>query len=375
MRIASVLLTNFKNDNRVFRIADSLQSKGHEVKIVAWKKGDVEEYENFNGVNVHRIVLKWVSWKSKSKWFGAIRILEFFYRSIKLYRKYDAWHCNDFEAFMVGRVAKMFNPKLKLVYDCHEYETERYGKSKLERRVTAFLERRTIHKADVVITVGPSIRKEYIRLYGLKEVFLLRNTPHKMSFPKGEVFREKFGIRKDQMIFLYQGMLAGGRGVEVLLETFLNRKSDDAVVVFMGYGNMEQPIREAAEKSPIIFLHPAVPYEQIFSFTCSADVGLNTPQNHCLSYYYCMPNKLFEYIQAGIPVLTNDLPDCRELVLTEGVGEVIPHYDVHGVNEAIALMQKKSLQSYTPALNQAKEKLHWDNEVKVLFEAYSRIGG
>lgn len=369
-KIISLTINNFKNDNRVYRMAYALQEWGNEVSVVGLLKGDVAEHEVFKGISVHRMKLRSMSLPDNNKIFGMIKYMELFFKIIFQYRKKDIWHCNDFEAFLIGALAKITRPKLVLIYDCHEYERERNGMPKLLRLFVKVFERLTIPLAAEVITVGPSIKKEYERLYRLSNVHLVRNTPHLMPDEKHNKFRETFDIREDQKIFLYQGILTHGRGLDTLLETFAQRQKDDAVVVIMGHGILLEKVKQYAEKYPLIYFHPSVPYEQIYQYTSSADVGLNTVQNTSLSYYYCFPNKLFEYIQAQLPILTNDLPDCTALVTSNHIGHVIQHYSIPGFQEAIDEMMNMDLQLFKSALQKIKPQLHWEEEVKAMKKVY-----
>jgi glycosyltransferase involved in cell wall biosynthesis len=370
-KIISLTINNFKNDNRVYRMAYALQEWGNEVSVVGLLKGDVQEHENFKGIAVHRMKLRSMSLPDNNKIFGIIKYIELFFKIIFQYRKKDIWHCNDFEAFLIGALAKITRPRLVLIYDCHEYERERNGMPKILRLFVKVFERLLIPLAAEVITVGPSIKKEYERLYGLKNVHLVRNTPHLMPDEKHNRFRETFAIREDQKIFLYQGILTHGRGLDILLETFAQRQTDDAVVVIMGHGILLEKVKQYAEKYPLIFFHPSVPYEQIYQYTSSADVGLNTVQNTSLSYYYCFPNKLFEYIQAQLPILTNDLPDCTALVTQHHIGHVIQEYSVVGFQKAVDQMLSMDLQQFKQSLQKIKPELHWDKEVNEMKKVYA----
>ncbi len=369
-KIISLTINNFKNDNRVYRMAAALQEWGNEVCVVGILKGDVLEHENFKGVTVHRVRLKSMTLPDNNKFFGIIKYIELFFKIIFTYRKKDIWHCNDFDAYLIGALAKLTRPRLKLIYDCHEYESERNGMSKPFRLFVKIFERLFIPLAAEVITVGPSIKKEYERLYGLKNVHLVRNTPYLMPDAKHDRFREYFPIGQHQKIFLYQGILTFGRGLEVLLETFANRKKDDAVVVIMGHGVLLNKVKEYADQYPLIFFHPSVPYEKIFEYTSSADVGMNTVQNTSLSYYYCYPNKLFEYIQAQLPILTNDLPDCTALVKENGIGQVIQDFSVQGFSAAIDEMMLLDWDQFREAIKKIKPNLHWEEEVKRMHSVY-----
>lgn len=373
MKIISLLVTNFKNDNRVYRMSKSLTQQGFPTTVVAWKKGEVAEKENFNGVEVERVRVSSDRWKRLNFIVGAIQYFEFAFRVVSRYRKVEAWHCNDYEAFIIGVFAKFTRPKLKLIYDCHELESHRNGKGAFMRFAIRTLERLFIPWTELVITVSPSIQDFYKRKYNLPSVALIRNLPNEMQISHSNTLREKLGLKNSQMIFLYQGMLGKGRGIEVLLNAFEARQTADAVIVFMGFGALKEQIEEFASRNENIFFVPAVSYADIPLFTGSADVGVNSVEPTCLSYKYSLPNKLFEYIQSEIPVLTNPLPDCAALVLEYNVGRVIPNWNVSSINEVVNEMLKEDLSVYQTHLKAAKKILNWEVEEQVLISAYKSI--
>lgn len=373
MKVISLLVTNFKNDNRVYRMAKSLSQHGFPTTVVAWRKGDVAEKENFNGVEVERVVVSSDKWKRLNLIIGAIQYFEFAFRVISSYRKVDAWHCNDYEAFVIGVLAKMTRPKLKLIYDCHELESHRNGKGAFMRFAIRTLEKLFISWTELVITVSPSIQEFYKRKYNLSVVALVRNLPNEMHISHSNTLRENLGLKSEQKIFLYQGMLGKGRGIEVLLNTFEARETTDAVIVFMGFGALKEQIESYASRNENIFFVPAVSYAEIPLYTGSADVGVNSVEPTCLSYAYSLPNKLFEYIQSEIPVLTNPLPDCAALVTEFKVGKVIPTWNVDAINEVVNDVLKEDLSVYQPHLKSAKKILNWEVEEQVLISAYKSI--
>jgi glycosyltransferase involved in cell wall biosynthesis len=108
-------------------------------------------------------------------------------------------------------------------------------------------------------------------------------------------------------------------------------------------------------------------------YTGSADVGVNSVEPTCLSYKYSLPNKLFEYIQSEIPVITNPLPDCAALVNEFKVGKVIPTWNTYGINEVVNDMLKEDLIVYQSHLKSAKKILNWEVEEQVLISAYKSI--
>lgn len=373
MKIISLLVTNFKNDNRVYRMAKTLSTNGFPTTVIAWKKGDVLAEENFNGVKVKRITVKSDRWKRSNIFVGAVQYFEFAFLAVKHYRKVDAWHCNDYEAFVIGVLAKIYRPKLKLVYDCHELESHRNGKGAFMRFAIRTIEKLFIPWTELVITVSPSIQEFYKKKYNLSFVALVRNLPNEMQVSHSNTLREKLDLKDNQKVFLYQGMLGKGRGIEVLLNAFESRKTTDAVIVFMGFGALKEQIEAFAARNKNIFFVPAVSYAEIPLYTGSADIGVNSVEPTCLSYKYSLPNKLFEYIQSEIPVLTNPLPDCAALVNEFKVGKVIPTWSVDAINAVVNDVLKEDLSVYQPHLKSAKKILNWEVEEQVLISAYKSI--
>ena len=372
IRVVSLLATDFYMDNRVERMSQTISEMGYEVHIVAWLKNNRKEREVQGNVQVHRIRTRTSTWKRANKLIGLIQYLNYVWCAIAAYRKFEIWHCNDFEAFFIGVFAKISRPKLKLVYDSHEFQSERLGTPWYVRRVILIFEKCFISWTKAVITVSPSIQRIYSER-NKREVYLVRNTPPMMEVKSTDVFRKQFGIRADQRICLYQGSLVPGRGIELLVEGFLKRKSDDAVLVIMGNGKLSGYVDAACEKSPIIFHQGFVPFHEISEYTSSADIGLNMAINNCLNHTYCLPNKIFEYVQCEIPVLTNDLVDCVNLVNDYGIGVVLKEYTEDGLNEAVDAWMKIDQSELKSHVKVAKQQLHWANEEKVLQRVYSSL--
>ena len=373
MKIVSLVINHFINDNRVFKTAKSLQDAGHEMEIVALHKDGLERYELFHEVPVRRLRPRAMSLRDGNKLYGLIKYMSYCFLVVKKYRKADAWHCNDFEAMLIGCVAKCTRPRLKLVYDCHEYERERNGISSTYRRFVRLFEPLAVRMAAAVITVSEGIRLEYERIYHPRSLHLVMNVPHRAAPPKSNTLRELFKLRSDQKIYLYQGLLTHGRGVEMLLDVFGNMKDDRRVVVFMGNGRLVPMAQQYAAKSNNIFHHPAVPYEEIMRYTTSADFGVNSMQNVSLNYYYALPNKLFEYIQAGIPIVTNNLFECRKIVEDEGCGVVIEEFTKEGILDAFDRIEGMSRDEIIQHMIPLREKYNWENEEKKLVEIYRQL--
>ena len=371
-RVANIVLNNFTNDNRVYKTSRTLRDVGMEVEIVALLKGDVPEFDQSDGIPVRRIRIRSMALPEGRIW-GGIKYLEIIARIVLGYRKMDVWHCNDFEIFFMGLLAKMTNPSLKLVYDSHEYQSERYGKHPLEKVFIRSMERWFIHRTEAFITVSEGIAHEYTKRFKVANPVVVYNSPHRVEVTPNTLLRDQFAIPVDAIIFLYQGGLAVSRGIELLLETFERMNDPNLHLVLMGSGKHEGLCAKAAERCDSIHLRPPVPYHELIQYTASADIGVISTQDLCLNNWFCMPNKLFEYIQAGVPVLCNDLHDCRLIIERYSLGEIIPEYQTDALEATVRSMASMELQSYQAGLKKAKDNFNWQSEEPKLRKIYQRF--
>ncbi|MBL6646183.1 MAG: glycosyltransferase [Flavobacteriales bacterium] len=381
MRIANVVLNDFTRDNRVLKVSQSLAEDGHDVTVVALHKEGLPMSEQRTGWRVVRTRVRTAA-LPRGTVFGVVKMAELALRVVWKWRKVEAWHCNDIEAFVLGWCAQRLNPRLKLIYDCHEFEAERNAKPAIERKLVGWLERRMIRKAAAVITVSPSIAEAYRERYasfGLPEVHLVRNIPAprpsnatQEGMPPDH-FRARFGIPQEAFIALYQGAFTYNRGLEMALAAMEGISDSGIHLVLMGYGPLQALVDETAARLPHVHVHPAVPYEEVLEHTRSADVGLVSVKPTCLSYRYCLPNKLFEYILAGVPVLSNDLPDCRALIETFGVGSIVAQDDAAGWQQALQDLHQGGTTAFAPGLERAAASLSWGGEAERLCAVYREV--
>ena len=377
-RVASIVLNNFTNDNRVLKETISLQNAGYEPTIIALCDHGLQEHEIVQGIKVHRLVLKTRQW-SKHKCVQLIKYVEFIYRAVKGYRSYEIIHCNDLDALLVGVIIKRcFHAEVRVVYDAHEYECNDVpNEHPYKIKLKYYWERFLIRYADAVMTVSDSIANEYAKMYGIRKPALVLNTPVYTCIAKKNLFREIFNIRQHQAIFLYQGGLSRGRGIELLLEafelllsTYAHYDTAKPVLIFMGYGPLEPMIQSRVKKNIGIFFHPAVSGDVLLDYTSSADFGILCYENSCLNHEYCSPNKMFEYIMAELPVLVSNLYEMKRLVQTYGLGVVASSNTPEGFKEAMKEILTMESSLLIENIKKAKKIYHWDVQEKVLLDLY-----
>lgn len=370
-KTASIVLNNFTNDSRVLKENVSLYNAGYDVTVVALYENSLKKYDKISGVSVHRINLK--SRKlSKNKFVQLFKYIEFVYKVVKRYNKFDVIHCNDLDTLPIGVIIKRFyNKNVKIIYDAHEYETETNALHGMQKKFAKWLERYLIKYADAIITVSDSIANEYARLYDIMKPSLVLNTPPYKNVRKTNIFREKFNIDNDQTIFLYQGNLGSGRGINILLDTF-KQLGRESVIIFMGYGKVDR-IKQLAKENDNIFYHEAVSPDILLNYTSSADFGIATIEASCLSYKYCLPNKMFEYIMAGLPVIVSDLPEMNKIIQKYSVGVVTSSNDVKGIKKAISKAIQLNKNTLSENLIKVQKLYNWEQQEKVLIDVYKEL--
>jgi glycosyltransferase involved in cell wall biosynthesis len=251
---------------------------------------------------------------------------------------------------------------VKLIYDSHEFFTEvpELVHRKRVQSIWKWIEGRILPHLEYAVTVSYPIATIYRRLYGTR-FRVVRNVPErKVPPPAGEKAPE-FG---DRRVILYQGALNVGRGLEGMIETM--KCLDRTVLVLAGRGDIEQAlkqqVREAGLTEKVVFKGRMNP-EELYPLTCSADLGISMEEDRGRNYRYALPNKLFDYIQARIPVLCADLPEMRRIVETHGIGVVVRHREPERLAGTIRFMLKERDEgAWRDALEKAAEALCWENE-------------
>ncbi len=368
-RVVSFVFNEFTNDVRVYKQCKSLLESGFEVLVAAVAAAGLANQEVKDGIKIRRL------------WISGIPVLPFqlmlyWIQCIWLYRKEKILHCNDLYALPIGAAIKVLSfRKAKLVYDCHEHETEAhvyFGKPIL-KRIAQFVERSLIGFADEVICVSQPIARAYSELYGIREPTLVLNCPELIVEPRKNLFREKFKISADTKIVLFQGEYRKGRGLEVLVEGFEKFNDPRVACVFIGYGPETPYIEEAARRSKNIFIHPTVPSGAHMDYVRSADVGVHLMENTCLNHYYALPNKLFEYAMAGIPVLVSNMLEMGRLTREHSIGFVLNDNTPDALVEQLKEIAVADLKVYDQAVDQFRRIYNWETQRQKFVALYQGL--
>jgi glycosyltransferase involved in cell wall biosynthesis len=284
--------------------------------------------------------------------------------------KPDLIHCHDTLVLPLAVVLKSVL-NCKLIYDAHELESDRNGLSKWLGRATLRCEKMLWPFIDALITVSPSIENWYVSTIGSKRSVVILNSPaHDANLrPTSRYLRDRFGISDDKTVYLYIGILGPGRGIERILDAF-QKVAPTSALVFLGFGEFESSIRTVSlKKDSGVYLHPAVPHDDVVLVAASADVGLCMVEAVSLSDYFCLPNKLFEYAFAGLPVIASRFPEIARVVERYRLG-VCADLDVDSI---AAAMEATGRDRWRVVDQGSLYDLTWQSQAELLQALYSEL--
>lgn len=285
-----------------------------------------------------------------------------------LFTTTDVLLSNDLDTlpanFLVSRIKR-----IPLVYDSHEYFTEvpelihRPGVKKIWEKIESFI----LPRLKNAYTVSDSIADAYNRKYNT-DFKVIRNLPEYVGSYTSE--------ENNDNTVLYQGALNMGRGLEKLIEAMCYVES--ATLQIIGDGDISDKLKERVAKKnlhrKVIFVGK-VPFEQLQEYTRKATIGVSLEEDMGLNYRFALPNKLFDYIHAGTPVLVSALPEMKKIVEQYQVGIVLKNHTETEIASALnrMLSNKKELHQWRANAKAAAQNLCWQNEeikLKAIFAPF-----
>ncbi len=262
-----------------------------------------------------------------------------------------------------------------LIYEPHELETETASMSGWRKPVAKWVEHVLIRHVDAVCLVNQSIADRYKQAYHLKNVWIVKNVPYRSEHNPVQTgqLREAIGLSpKSALLYIYQGGLVSGRGVECLIDAF-ERLPPDKHLVLMGFGELESFVKEASLRHSNIHFMPAVRPEEVKEYTVDADVGLSLAENVSLNNYLCLPNKLFEYVACGVPPIVSDFPEMGRLVDEFDCGWKIPP-NADALRDLINAMTPEAITAKRANTREASRRYCWQEEERALLAMYQALG-
>lgn len=369
-RVIISVVSDLVTDQRVHRTALALHSKGLIVTLVGRKlRSSLSmpdrpyQTKRFNlGIETGPLFYA----------FYNIRLFFFL-----LFSKADILVTNDLDTLLPNFIISRLK-KSELFYDSHEYFTEvpeLVSRPRIQK-IWLTIEKFIFPKLKNVYTVNESIAAIYSKKYKVP-VQVVRNLPFRPSEKSNKIRREDVGLPVDKKIFLFQGAgINVDRGAEEAIEAIA--ENENAALLFIGGGDVFKQLKEKVRSLKIedkVFFIPKQPMEILYQYTSLADFGLTLDKDTNLNYRFSLPNKLFDYIQAGLPVLASDLPEVRKIVEHYNIGKITPSTSVADIAATMKQMisDAQQLALWKENLKIAAADLCWENEEKKLMQIFKDV--
>jgi len=257
----------------------------------------------------------------------------------------------------------------RLIFDSHEFYPEQRVFSSTQKKIMHGTTRDFIGECDDVITVSDGIAEKFSEFYGIGKPYVLHNVTMMENTSKSNKLHSRLNLSDDQTIILYQGGIIPKRNIEIVLKGFLTAGAANTHLVFLGPAAPQflKKLKKIAGRALDRSVHflDAVPREKLLAYTASADFGIIPYKVIDLNTKYCMPNKFFEFIQAGLPILSNDLIEVEKILNDIGGGGMIHDLNTpENAAHAIRTMLTRDLKHDHEVLLSAREKFSWNTESK-----------
>ena len=363
--------STFLNESRVNREIDAIEELNlfNEIHLVGINKNDLPKIEKKSKSTIIFRILR--RRNNDTKITTGIKIILWYLIVLKRYwnKNLICINCHSINVLPISVILK-FISGARLIYDAHELETETSSLTGITKSIAKFLESNLIKYCDYSIFVSKSTEDWYLKEYSLKNTIYVYNCPIYKEKISSDYLNNKFRIEKSKKIFLYQGMFAEDRGLEKLLDIFSNPNIKDPIV-FLGFGKLENLIKEYAKKNKNIYFHKGVSSDDIHMITSSAQIGITLVDNKYLNHQYCMPNKLFEYIMADLPVIVSNTYELNNFVRSYNIG-ISCDFNKSSILKSIKEINK-NYYLYKRNLDNVREKYNFNIQKLKLINLYQQI--
>jgi glycosyltransferase involved in cell wall biosynthesis len=381
MHIVMLLHKSVQFDSRVRREASALAAAGHRVTVLELAPvadsagGTIRGVARLDGFERRSCLPP--SWMRRRLPFHLYRVafLAWFVWGIARLRP-DVVHAHDAAMLLPGIVGTRLTGAM-LVYDSHELATSVPYRERAWAWFVAGIERLVVPRCAAVITVSEGIAERLRRRYRLPRTpTVVRNVTALQVSGSGGL-RASLGIDAHTPLVLHQGAPAPDRGCEVLVAAVA--QVPEAQLAFLGdpepgYAAVLRREIGAHDLQDRVTLLPSVALEQLLAHTAEADVGVTLLQDTCENHRLALPNKLFEYIAAGVPVVASDLPEIRRLIERHRVGWYVAPDDPTALAGALrGALEQRADPALRERLADAAAELSWPREQLRLTELYARL--
>ncbi len=303
-------------------------------------------------------------------WFNFVLLLRI------LFRRFEVIHLRGLWVVPAVLIRQLFNPS-RLIYDAHEFFPGLgvYQKRPLKRDFWLWFERKIAPFLDTLITVSEPIAERYRAHYSyLKQIAIIRNVPnfHEPKTPEPPEYQ----LQLPRPVVLFHGYFMPHRGLENLIRAIA--LTDNVTLLLVGEGMLKFALRKLVRKLKLdqrVIFRPFVPNRLIVDFASQADIAATLLEPVSENHKFALPNKFFEYIMSGVPVLAGNTPTMVDYISRFDVGLTVNSENSQDIADGINVMLSDSqrLQRWKENCRKAAKELCWENESRELLQIYKRM--
>lgn len=358
-------------DQRVHKICSFIHKQGYDVKLIGRLKKDSPSSLN----RAYQTFRFRMIFHKGALFYAEFNLKLFFYLLFNPAQKIVS---NDLDTLLACYLAKKLKPRCKLVYDSHEYFTEvpeLVSRPKIQK-IWELIEGTIFPNLNHISTVNQSIANLYKKKYN-KNLAVIRNIAPKWHKPESLKSKSELGIPEGKLILIIQG--AGiniDRGAEEAVEAM--KKIENACLIIVGDGDVVPSLKNYVKEERLtekVLFFPKVDYQTLMQYTFHADIGLTLDKPLNINYQYSLPNKVFDYIQAGTPILGSNLIEVATIIQQFEVGITINEVNAKTIINSIEKIQKepKLLDLWKSNCNKVQDDLCWEKECLKLEKFYPKL--
>jgi len=361
------VINDLVTDQRIDKTASVLVDLGFEVLMVGRRKTDSPRMPD----RAYETLRMRLLWEKGPVFYAEYNIRLFF---LLLSRPADLLVSNDLDTLLPNFLTHKLK-RIPIVYDSHEYFTatpELVDRPKVQR-IWKWIEKTIVPKLKNCITVNASIADMFEKEYHVP-FKIVRNIPR---LRKGVVIpsRAELNLPENKKIILMQGSgINVQRGAEEAVEAM--KYIDSAILLIVGGGDvlpeLKKMVLDMSLQEKVVFVARQTP-EKLAGYTANADIGLTIDKDTNINYRFSLPNKLFDYIYAGVPVIASPLVEIKRIIQHYEIGAFIENHDPVHIAETIntLLQDENRMSQYRQNTKKAATELNWENEKNTLIDIFA----
>ncbi|WP_294201215.1 glycosyltransferase [uncultured Chryseobacterium sp.] len=358
-KIITSAFSNIYTDQRIEKVCRTLHEKGYEIELIG---------NNWNGAEkmTRPYSFSRISLVSKSLKTAYFEFNWKLYQELKKRVDLDTiLHANDLDALLPNYIlAKKLN--IPLIFDSHEIFSEMPAiQGKMSQKLWRYLEKKLVPDQQFMITASKGYAYWFKKKYGVDPV-VVQNAPRKLNF------NQKIPDNHPKIV-LYQGAINPFRGIDKAILAM--KHLDHVIFKIAGDGPKKKEYENLVLKEnlqhKVEFLGKLLP-EDLQKVTLTADCGMSIEENGGESYYYSLPNKVLDSIQARVPVILSNLPEMQNIKRQFDIGEIIASHEPMDIAKAIQAVLNRGRESYLHELEKAAAILCWENEEVKLLNVFDK---